>query len=519
MASERKTRRIASKSAALGTVVAWLGACATLQPMQRPQRPDVAPAAAQEAAAALQLDASQIKPMYTELLPIDLPTVANVAVMDNYDIRQARQVVEASRGRVESAVGAAFPVIVPTALFEHVEGTVRATPGNLVGVGFNTFQPSIALQWVINPARVIYNIVAAKKRLSASEHEEQAVILETLRRAGVQFYDLALTQTHVAAARQGVVEAEELLRISKLRVATGSGVRADELRAEARLAQRQQESLISLSEFYKASVALAVTLHLDSTVTLVPRIESLPPIHLVRTDLGIDELLEIAVTFRPDLDLVRTLVEAVAADKGATWWGGFGPQFSFSYQYGGITGHSNNTVAAQEVDFRSGDLTDNVRESIAQRLRGTDHRRDESFVFSDQQRADAAVGWRLSLSSFGDLKTAGALKRQAIIDAERVLDRVRAEVVTAAQGSKTNNELIGLAQHQVTSATEALRLTQANLLAGTMTTLDVLAAQDAAAQARLRYARAVVRYNQAQINLLAALGLLSEETLLGDDDG
>ena len=46
-----------------------------------------------------------------------------------------------------------------------------------------------------------------------------------------------------------------------------------------------------------------------------------------------------------------------------------------------------------------------------------------------------------------------------------------------------------------------------------MTTLDVLQAQDAATQARLRYAAAVVRYNQSQVNLLAALGLLDEGTL------
>ncbi|MCH8054394.1 MAG: hypothetical protein IH895_10055, partial [Planctomycetes bacterium] len=46
--------------------------------------------------------------------------------------------------------------------------------------------------------------------------------------------------------------------------------------------------------------------------------------------------------------------------------------------------------------------------------------------------------------------------------------------------------------------------------AGTMTTLDVLQAQDAASQARLRYAEAVVRYNQSEVDLLASLGLIDE---------
>jgi len=46
-----------------------------------------------------------------------------------------------------------------------------------------------------------------------------------------------------------------------------------------------------------------------------------------------------------------------------------------------------------------------------------------------------------------------------------------------------------------------------------MTTLDVLQAQDALTQARLRHILAVVGYNQAQVNLLAAIGLLSKDTL------
>ena len=83
----------------------------------------------------------------------------------------------------------------------------------------------------------------------------------------------------------------------------------------------------------------------------------------------------------------------------------------------------------------------------------------------------------------------------------------------AAQASRANRELIGLANQQITAAQEALRLSEANLQAGAMTTLDVLQAQDAATQARLRYAASVVRYNQSQVNLLAALGLLDETTL------
>ncbi len=457
------------------------------------ERPNVAPIDTAGVGEALELDTEDVEPMFTEMLAIDLPSVVRVAAAQNFDIRAAQQAVIASRGSVESAVGAAFPALVPTALFESAQGTVRATEGTLVGVGFNTFQPSIAIQWLINPGRVIYDIVAAKKRLSASEHEEEAVVIETLRAAVVQFYDIVLAQARISAAHQGVVESEELLRINRLRTQTGTGVLADELRAKARLAQRRQDLITEMSAFYEASVTLAVTLHLDSSVTLVPKLDRLPPIKLVRDDIEIEELLAIAMNFRPDLEGVKALVEAAAARTGSTWWGAFGPQFSASYQYGGITGNAQN--AEPIVGVNGPELV------------------DQTYSLSHQQLADASVEWRLSLSAFGNMKTAKAYESQAEIEALRLMDRVAAQVVTAAQVSRANAKLIGLARQQVDAAAEALRLSQANLEAGSMTTLDVLQAQDAVNQARVRHAAAVVRYNQAQVNLLASLGLLELETL------
>ena len=497
------------------------------------QRPDVAPVEQTFQAEALRLDSSQIKPMYTEMMPIDLATVARVAVAQNFDIRQARHAVEASQGRYESAVGNALPVIVPTALFEHVEGTVRATEGNLVGVGFNTFQPSIAIQWVINPGKVVYEIIAAKKRLFASERREEAVLQQTLRQAGIQFYALVLGQARVAAAHQGVLEAEELARISRLRRRTGTGVLADEMRAEARLAQRRQELVTALKGLYGASVDLALNLRIDASVTLVPSIESLPPIQLVREELGINELLDIAVTFRPDLASVRRLVEAVTADTSGTWWSGWGPKLSAGYQFGSISAHTDNTTQAQGIPSNlivnpaspTGSFSTNpvrnglIREGIGWGSRLLGRREDQSFGPSDQQRGSAGIGWRLSFAIIGDLKTARSQEASALLDLERLLDQVKAQVVTAAQDGTANRQLIDLAHQQVQAAEEALRLSEVNLKAGTMTTLDVLQSQDAATQARLRYSEAVVRYNQSQINLLASLGLVDVEVFLGDTGG
>lgn len=509
------------------TGAAFVGGCGSPNPAPS-ERPDVRPDLRSISADSLPLDESQIKPMYRELLPIDLYAAVRIASAENIDIQLARYQVEQDRGRFESTVGGAFPVLVPAAVFEHLDGSVRATEGNIVNVGFNTFQPSIAVQWVVNPGRVIYEIIAAKKRLRAAAHQEEAVKLESLRRTSVQFYDLVLAQAHISAAHQAVVEAEELLRINQLRARTGAGVPADELRARARLAQRQQDLAQAMNDLYRASLALAVTLQLeDPTVTLVPKLEELPPINLVREDIEIEQLLAFAIEHRPDLANVRELIEAAAADRGATWWGGFGPQFSTTYQYGGITGHSNNTDKGQGIPGNlivnpfsgagtfSGNPVANgaIREGLLRGYRRLDHNRDETFSFNDQQRVSAGVGARWSLSAFGDLKAATAAEQQALLRARRAVTEVKVQVIDAAQSSKTNKQLIAMARRQREAAAEALRLTQTSMEAGAMTTLDVLQSQDAAAQARLRYAQAVVRYNQAEVNLLAALGLLSAENL------
>jgi outer membrane protein TolC len=83
-------------------------------------------------------------------------------------------------------------------------------------------------------------------------------------------------------------------------------------------------------------------------------------------------------------------------------------------------------------------------------------------------------------------------------------------VVISAQDSSTNATLIPIAQQQVTAAEEALHITQENFEAGTALFLDILQAQDAVLQARLNYATAITAYDQSQVNLLTALGLIDQ---------
>jgi len=444
----------------------------------RLSQPSVAPAT--QPTASLKVDASQIPPMYRRLLAVDLPTVARVAMAHNLDIQEAQQRVEASRGAYESSVGAIFPSITPNITARGLEGAL-ANPNGGVGLAtFRNFTPAAVINWIINPGQVAYEFVASKRRLEASAQQEQAVVLETARSAAVQYYDLVLAQAQVAVARQALDEAEELLRIERLRLKTGTGLPADELRAAAALAGTQQDLLTALNGFYDTSVTLTVTLHLDASVMLVPQAGTMTQTSLVREDLPIDDMLVAAVRYRPDLEAVRTLWAAAQADEGAVMWGGLGPQIRVAQTFA----PPPPTRAAVDTLYR-------------------------------QPKYLVTGGFEWSAATFGRIKSAIANVQLAGLDLDQRLDQVRAAVISAHQASLTAAKLIPIASQQVTSAEEALRLTQEDLKAGTGLTIDVLQAERAADRARLRYATALVRYNQSQINLLAAMGLIDETDVEG----
>jgi outer membrane protein TolC len=449
--------------------------CADLSNL-RLSHPSVAPNA-QPATAALNVDPSQIPTMYRQMLAVDLPTVARVAMSRNLDIQQAQQRVEASRGAYEASIGAIFPSITPGVTAVGIDGAV-ANGGGFGLANFQNFFPIVALQWIINPGQVAYDLVASKRRLEASAQQQQAVEQETTRLAAVQYYDLVLAQAQVAVTRQAMDEAEELLRIERLKSRSGTGLPADELRAQAAVAAAQQAGLTAIKEFYNASIALTLTLHLDSTVMLVPRAGAMGPAVLVREDLPIEDMLVIAVRYRPDLQAVRTLVSAAQADKGATLWGGLGPQVQAS----GLLRPSPPAATVADTMYR-------------------------------QQTYVATGGFNWSAQIFGRIKTAIANAKLSGLDVDLQLDKVRAAVVSAHQAGITAAKLIPLAGQEVVSAEEALRLTQQDVRTGTGLTIDVLQAESAAEKARLRRATAMVRYNQAQINLLAALGLIDQTNL------
>ena len=254
----------------------------------------------------------------------------------------------------------------------------------------------------------MYDIIASKRRLEAADQQEQAATQETIHLAAVQYYDLVLAQARVSVTRQATEEAGELLRIERLRLRTGNGLPADELPAEAALANARQDLVTALNAFYEVSVSLAVTLHLDATIMLIPQSGAMKQSQLVRDDLDITEMLATATRYRPDLEAVRKLLQAAKADKGATIWGELGPRFQASYSFAGLAAHTTG----------------------------------QDDALHTQQKAAGSAGFVLGASTYGQINKAIANRNVASLNVESRLDQIRAAVVSAHQACITAAKLI-----------------------------------------------------------------------------
>jgi outer membrane protein TolC len=452
-----------------------ISACADDPAAPELDRPNVAPVR-QKSSGTLRLDNEQIPAMYRQVLAIDLENVAHVASADNIDILKARQQVEASQGQLESAGAAILPVVGPGIVLNHLQGVDINNLGILQAAHFTTLNPAVLVRWAVNPGQVYFNVLASKKRLLATKQQDSAVKMQIIKVAVLQYYDLVLAQARVAVARDALAQAQEFVRLAQRRYDAQSGLFVDVTRGDAVLADRQQDLALALNDFHKASVALGSTLDLDPTVTLVPRARELARRDLVRGDLGIDQMLALAVQWRPDLQSVNTLLAAADDDTKAIIWGAGTPNLQATYQAGKFGSRTATQV----------------------------------FPSRGQEISGASVGWVFNPVVFGQVRTSGAVTQIAVLDAKRLLEEVKAEVVVSAQDSITFARLIPIAEKQVAATQDALRVTRENFQIGTGLFLDVLQAEDALSQARLRHASAITNYNRSQVSLLAALGLLDQ---------
>lgn len=126
------------------------------------------------------------------------------------------------------------------------------------------------------------------------------------------------------------------------------------------------------------------------------------------------------------------------------------------------------------------------------------------------------VSWplgNLGASTVASILSSRAVARQALLQANQVLQEVQQQVRASYINMKTAHENIDVASVGVVSSKEELRLARMRLENGINTYLDLLTAQRDYINTLVNHAQAIIASNQAQAQLLHDTGAITVETL------
>jgi outer membrane protein TolC len=409
-------------------------------------------------------------------VPIDLPTALRLAGAQNLEVQIASQRLSEARARRLSAVLRFLPWLAPGLQYHRHDGRAQAVPAGTVAEGhFQSLAPGITVTVQLALGEAIYGYLAARQTSHASRRALEARRQDATLSAALAYFDLARARALVQVARESLRIAEDYRRELHQAVAAGIAFRGDELRVQAQSERYQIALRRAATEQRVAAASLAQVLRLDPALELVPQEGGLVPLALVDAGARLDELLRRALTQRPELAQSEALVAAARARKIGALYGPLIPRLSAQVFGGGFGGGPDGAAGTFGA------------------------------------AGDYAVGlsWRIGpggLLDFGRVGASRARLAAAQLRRLKLRDRIATEVVTVLSRVQSLSDEIELARRNLTTASEALRLTRQRKQYGVGAVLEDLQAQQALNQARSDYFVTVAELNKAQYALHRAVG-------------
>lgn len=416
------------------------------------------------------------QPTNDALYPIDLPTALRLAGAQNLDIQLARERLSEAEANRQSAQQQFFPWITAGAGYHRRDGVAQAVPaGTISDAHFQSYNPGAALTVQMDLGDAIYKSLAAKQLVKASDQALEAQRQDSTLSAAQGYFDLAKAGALVEVTREALKTSRDYQQQLQAAVSSGIAFKGDELRVQTQ-AERYEITLRQALERQRVAAAeLALILHLDSTVELVPQDTLLVPITLFETNFSMHSLVEQALRTRPELKQSQALSSAARAAKNGAVYGPLIPTVGAQAFGGGLGGGPDggpNNFGA-EGDY----------------LVGLSWRIGPGGLF-DSGRINAGKA-RLAAAQLGEAKLKDTVTSQVVVSLARVQS-------LWAQ--------IALAQRNLATASETLRLTRERKQYGVGVVLEDIQAQQDLTQARAEYLTALAEYNKAQYALNKAVG-------------
>ena len=345
---------------------------------------------------------------------------------------------------------------------------------------------------VFGVTEAIFAPLAARQVVRARESGVQTAINDSLYSVAQAYFDVQQARGRIGGAIDTVARAEELLRrVEKLAGGLTPAVEVNRVRTE--LARRRQAVEAAQESRETASAELARLLRLPPSALIDP----IEPPHL-RVDLidlnqGVDDLIPVGLTHRPELAAHKALVLATLARLRQERIRPLVPSVV-------IRGAPASPGGALSAGYFGGGINDQLTN------------------FGARNGVNVQLLWEFRNLGFGNraaVREQRAENEQAVLELFRVQDRVAAEIVQAHSQARRAANRAALAEEELQNA----RITAEKNLEGLSQTRRVgetlllvfrpqevvatISALDLAYQA---YYAAIADANRAQFRLYRALG-------------
>jgi outer membrane protein TolC len=426
-------------------------------------------------------------------LPINLPTALRLGNARNLDIVLAARRAQVAVAQLQSKQVLWLPTLMMGTDYYRHDGQLQDIVGNVFGTskqGFLLGAPSPYMVFSFSDA--IFAPLASRQVLRAREAGLQASTNDALLAITQAYFNVQQARGQVAGFLDAQARTEDLLRrVEKLAPGLVPGLEVTRTRT---LVAQQQEVLLQYENNWRnASAELVRVLHLDPAVVVQPMEPPHFQIALLALDKPIPDLLEVALTHRPELAAQQALVQAaiqqMRQEKAR-------PLLPSLY----VRGFSTPATGTLGNGLFGGGLNGSLNN------------------FSWRQDWDVQLLWQLQGLGLGNralIRQRGAEKGAAQAELLREQDRVASEVVQAYALAQTAAGRVGRAETEVKQARElveqsllALGQTRGvgNLIVLLVRPQEVVAAIQMLQQSYATYFAAVADLNRAQFQLYRALG-------------
>lgn len=419
-----------------------------------------------------------------------------LALLHNKDVQTAKLKLLEAQGQMTEAIATALPQVgfTGSALRNDNSGFINQK---------ETYDLQLLARQPLYLGGLIRTALDAAAVFTYLKQQELRLTIQNVNLEVRQKYIGAqLARQLVEVAVQAKRDAEKLLADTETKLRLGSATRFEVLRAEVRLnameadlIRRENEAQITLTRLLNV-----LGISQQSQINLADPLEY----QTIRADA--DQCLNLAILKRPDLLMgeanIRLAKDNVEAEKA-----GYRPKVYLQ----GLYQRSYPGYSAGFTDFFAGGDENTEPDTDNGGAPGSLGDKEWERTMS----GGLVVEWAVfdGFATAGRVAVAKAQLRQEEVLLRKAEEQVQLEVTQALLRLNNSEKFVESQSGTVTNAQEALRLAQVGFREGTITSLDVIAAELALSQARSDYLQAVHDYELSKLTLNAAIGTIGEQAI------